>query len=68
MMIVSTNTLLEAGGRVRIRRKARRGQFPCLVMPILAALAFAHVLPAEADWVGRAIDLMGTRVCSWLRQ
>jgi thiamine biosynthesis lipoprotein len=61
-MMVSTKALLEAGGRVRIRPKVRRGQFPVLLAPALVLLAFCLVPPAAAEWYGRAIDLMGTRV------
>jgi thiamine biosynthesis lipoprotein len=61
MMIVSTIALLEAGGARRIRWIARYGQC-CRQALLVGGAAMLVASSVSAEWHGRAIDLMGTRV------
>jgi thiamine biosynthesis lipoprotein len=58
-MIVPTNKLLRDSERQRIRRESRRRYRE---ISAFAAFVMLFAAPAQAGWVGDAIDLMGTRV------
>jgi thiamine biosynthesis lipoprotein len=59
-MIVPIDNLLRGAGLRRIR--PRFAACHCLGACAAAALGVLFAMPARADWIGEATDLMGTRV------